>query len=233
MAEINLGRVRGSDANVTKTNITEALGYTPADADLIGLLASLTTEQKTNLVAAINEVNNDLSSHEADMVQELNQRIKNTGGYISGKLGIGMKYDNVVSKYIMENPNLNGIKIKTNISSTKEYRPMITIVIEGYNYAIQAPMLLYISFYYYGSTNIYQVISQGASSINSYQPEIKVGFEDGKLVIWLSDNGLFNTYSIGVIMSPFLFIGVADDWELVEEGLSPTAEGVIIVPYKQ
>jgi len=71
MAEINLGRVRGSDANVTKTNIEAALDYTPADTNLIGLLASLTTEQKDNLVAAINEVNDGLSSHKAESVSEI------------------------------------------------------------------------------------------------------------------------------------------------------------------
>lgn len=47
----------GSDANVTSVNITNALGYTPANKDAIGDLATLSTIAKDDVVKAINEVN--------------------------------------------------------------------------------------------------------------------------------------------------------------------------------
>ena len=60
----------GSDAEVTKENIETALTYTPADKSLIGLLTSLTTEQKGNLVAAINELDENYKTHKAENIQQ-------------------------------------------------------------------------------------------------------------------------------------------------------------------
>lgn len=56
----------GSIDNLNSEDIEDALGYTPADSALIGLLESLTTEQKANLVAAINEIDNKVTTHKAE-----------------------------------------------------------------------------------------------------------------------------------------------------------------------
>ncbi|HZK00945.1 MAG TPA: hypothetical protein VFC79_13090, partial [Tissierellaceae bacterium] len=58
--------------NSDKIGILNGSGETreKADKELIGLLSNLTTEQKVNLVSAINEIDNNIKTHKADMIHQ-------------------------------------------------------------------------------------------------------------------------------------------------------------------
>lgn len=93
MAEINLGRVVGSDANVTKVNVENALGYSPEDKLNIGSLSGLNTTNKSDIVSAINEVDNEVSTHKADYAKEATQNsISFVSGYVSSPAYVSNYY---------------------------------------------------------------------------------------------------------------------------------------------
>lgn len=58
----------GEIENLNAQHIEGALGYTPADVELIGLLSDLTTTEKANLVAAINEVKSQSNETATDII---------------------------------------------------------------------------------------------------------------------------------------------------------------------
>ncbi|HHX11547.1 MAG TPA: hypothetical protein GX731_01900, partial [Clostridiales bacterium] len=71
----------GEIENLNAQHIEDALGYVPADEDIVGMLANLTTDEKANLVSAINEVKTQ-SNHIAT------NKLDKTGGTISANLEV-------------------------------------------------------------------------------------------------------------------------------------------------
>lgn len=64
----------GNMENLNAQHIEDALGYIPTDEDIVGMLANLTTDEKANLVGAINEVklqSNDIATNQTTHVAKV------------------------------------------------------------------------------------------------------------------------------------------------------------------
>lgn len=140
-------------------------------------------------------------------------------------------YNNLVNYSVTNAPN-NGIKIKTNMPFLPAaYMPTITIT--GYNYESNQSIGLTLSYYIYGTPgdwtdpSHYYFHQSTASSFGAYTPVIKLGAENGKVVIYIEDKVYYmrftvSAFSIAMDSDPSWFQG----WSVADELLtgSPTTE---------
>ena len=134
-------------------------------------------------------------------------------------------YNPIINYYLNGTPT-NGVKIRTNIPYTNGSQ-MPNIIIEGYNYGDQTPISLSIVWYIYSGDFIHYAIS----SSTSYNPEVKLCNESGKVVIFINDRKYCSRFSIrgfaqGMQENASWFSG----WTIADEALS--GSNTVILPYK-
>lgn len=107
--------------NLNAQHIEDALGYVPADEDIIGMLSELTTNEKANLVQAINEVKSQ--SNQMATKSEIN--------------ATNLRVDNLVIPISPENVNVEVTDAHNSIIKNKNYASLKDRFEEGERELIQ------------------------------------------------------------------------------------------------
>jgi hypothetical protein len=141
---------------------------------------------------------------------------------VNGVIKAGNNYFNILTYHKNGTPS-NGVKIVTNIPFSSGSQ-MITLMIEGYAYS-QDTIGLILNWYIYADEFYHPHIS----SFGSYTPEIKLGRENGKVVIFINDKGYYHRFSIrgyaqGISESSSWF----KDWSVKDEALNGDKEKAVV-----
>ncbi|NBV42621.1 hypothetical protein EBR96_07625 [bacterium] len=141
---------------------------------------------------------------------------------VNGVIKAGNNYFNILTYYKNGTPS-NGIKIVTNIPFSSGNQ-MVTLMIEGYAYATNTIGLI-LNWYIYAD----EFHEPHISSFGSYTPEIKLGRENGNVVIFINDRGYFHRFSIrgyaeGMGESSSWFKG----WSVKDEALNGDKEKTLV-----
>jgi hypothetical protein len=131
-------------------------------------------------------------------------------------LRTGFKYHNLFNMYASTMAELYGVKIKTNILSSEAI--MMTLFIKGYDYSGQKPIDICISLYNYPTDG--RPIMLGYSTINSFTPVVKTGYENGKLVIHLAFNGNYYTLYGEAVCFSDLNMSQMRGWNVLNENIT-------------
>lgn len=225
------------DYNALVENVKTLKGNTDTNAgdilslmNYVGNLESLDTVEKSNIVLALNEIYQDLIAHKADYTTQIANRVKKNGDILTGVYSMSNKFINLAFFSTTADTETTGLKIKTNIPA-RVRNTMMTVVIEGYDYFGNKPIQILLSFY--TTSGAQTVHNYGYSSINSFQPEIKIAHENNKVVIWMKSLQRFSTIRVDAITSNGgIFPNDYQAWSIVNEGILAEATDVVIVPFK-
>ncbi len=124
----------------------------------------------------------------------------------------------------------HGIKIKTNLDFCHGCR-MPTIILEGFQYGETKPIGITLNWYAYNIGGVTSFIHHEASSSGDWTPEIKLGSEGGKVVIFINERGYYTRFMVraygkGKGETDAQFTG----WTVVDQALNASA--VVTVPYE-
>lgn len=139
-----------------------------------------------------------------------------------GPIAAGREYFKAATFSAGALPLTHGCKIKTNIQPNAGV--MCRVRVTGYDYRAQNTINLNIVFYAYTSSQIYNA---KASSSGSWTPEITLGYENGKVVIFFDksmSDGYYTMFDVDVLShsafaNPAFFLG----WTVVDEPYVGTA----------
>jgi len=142
-------------------------------------------------------------------------------------MGIGVNAQNYFPlNYALNKTPVHGIKIKTNLPYAGSQMP--TVIIEGYNYGAGKSIGVILNWYIYKGN----FIRYGASSHGAYSPTIKLGSEDGKVIIYIDARDYYTRFQVRAYAK-----GLGNEkaiyfqgWTAHDETLFD--ENVVTVPYK-
>lgn len=151
-------------------------------------------------------------------------------GYKDKDLIHGRGTHNNVLTYSLNNTPVSGIKIKTNIPFSFG-AGMPTLIIEGYCYALAAPIGLTLTWYVNSVNSSSEFYNYAISSSGDYTPLVKLANEGDKVVIFIDDRQYYSRFTVrafayGVTEQNSWFEG----WSTIDEGITGTK--TVTVPYK-
>ncbi|WP_126243343.1 hypothetical protein [Chitinophaga rhizosphaerae] len=140
-----------------------------------------------------------------------------------------VNFQDPIYRYINDGTPVNGVKIITNLDF-QDGSQMPTLIFEGYCYGKVAPVGIILNWYIYGGA----FYSYKATSFGSYTPVIKLGNENGKVVIYFENKDYhlrFNIRAFAGGTKSKEMLASFQGWSAAD-GTAAGATNVVTVPYQ-
>ena len=229
MAKLNLGKVVGSDAEVTSQNIENALGYKPASQeDLESIDVSEDIENHNTDENAHEDIRgniDEVSSQLNETATEVNNRVKKDGDILNGTYSINKKY---FPKFTMESNTSNIIKTKITTSTPGN----LTMRLVGRMHVPGSSEVIDLIFTLNLLKNTFRTYGK-AYSPTTFKPELKTAFDnDGFLLIDIGGD-IKSSLCVEVVIAnndDDTSINVFENWVIVTGNIEDY-NNVEVVPY--